>query len=168
MEAIPKELVIIEMKKEKDGSFKPVQKMIDCTEANMPVAATFEARKDCLGVEIILVNAREYFDQATEQWSHVPDSRLAVKFKGGKFRTQNAFVCEKLMNSSYWNQTKIFPDPEDSTGFWRAAGIIEVVMAPVVKEIKVGQPKFDDIKNIKVDPVLDEDGNPLPVEPIRR
>lgn len=117
--------------------------------ADLPVAAVFEHNDR--GAECILLNKEGKKDDNTGSWEWIEFTGCTIKFKGGKFVTQNEKMVELIMTHKLWEDGKIRMDKTDPTGFWRQLGAVKTESVQVVHVHDQANVKFTqlDLKSLK-------------------
>ncbi len=162
LEIIPDYLLVKKVITDAEGNvtIKEVRKNVKIVNLARPVS--FESKYR--GVALFLVSARQR-PNSTGGYEPIPNTTLRVKFKGYKLEVNNSRILEYILNYKAYKMGKIYPDPEDPSGFWRQAGIIEVETVQVLKGKTVRQPTMEDIKLKKI---TDQEKDEVPVEALRK
>lgn len=118
-------------------------KQYDLAKKNLPVAATFicESR----GLKLFLIPMKEFYNEGTKMHERIDDSGYFVKFRGGCLVVEEKGVLDLLMDCADYVNGKVRINPEDPTGFWRQAGLLQTKIITVVAADKMIHPKYEDI-----------------------
>jgi len=131
-------------------------KVENLNDANLPKPATFvclmKDRKGGIlptgGLEIVLVPAKEVFDETQRQVVKVADTGCRIKFRGGYLEVRNKSILDLIMHSNAYERGDVQINKEDPTGFWRDCGAVEEIQVPTFKASGSTNPGYDTL-NLK-------------------